>query len=110
MKIGLIRCLRTEDMNPITTCLEVINDKINKVQSISKQMEIIGVNTCGGCPGKEAGARVAEMIERGADTIVLTTCLSEENPLSFECPHIEQMKALIIKKTGESVTIKLHLI
>lgn len=105
MKVGLIRCLQTEDMCPATTCFKVMNTKKSAFEEIEEDIEVIGVNTCGGCPGKKAVTRAAEMVKRGADTIVLASCITRGNPIGFACPHAEQMKAAIKKKVGESIKI-----
>lgn len=40
------------------------------------------------------------MVKRGADTIILASCITKGNPIGFPCPHAEQMKAAIEKKLG----------
>jgi predicted metal-binding protein len=54
MKFGLIRCLQTEDMCPGTACLKVMREKKLAFEGITEAIEIICINTCGGCPGKKA--------------------------------------------------------
>jgi len=103
MKVGLIRCLQTEDMCPATTCLKVMNLKKLAFDGIKEDIELIGVNTCGGCPGKKAVTRSAEMVTRGADTIVLASCITKGNPIGFACPHAEQIRAAIEKEVGETI-------
>ena len=105
MKVGLIRCLQTEDMCPATTCFKVMNIKKLAFEGIDDEIEVIGVNTCGGCPGKKAVTRAAEMVKRGADTIVLASCITRGNPIGFPCPHLAQMRAAIEKKVGDSIKI-----
>ena len=105
MKVGLIRCLQTEDMCPATTCFKVMNTKKLAFQDIEEDIEVVGVNTCGGCPGKKAATRAAEMVRRGADTIVLASCITKGNPIGFACPHAEQMKAAIVRTVGEDIQI-----
>ena len=105
MKVGLIRCLQTEDMCPATTCFKVMNDKKLAFEGITEDIEVIGVNTCGGCPGKKAVTRAAEMVKRGADTIALASCITRGNPIGFPCPHADQMRAAIVKKLGDSIRI-----
>jgi predicted metal-binding protein len=105
MKVGLIRCLQTEDMCPATTCFKVMKEKKLAFECVSEDIEIVGVNTCGGCPGKKAVTRAAEMVKRGADTIVLASCITKGNPIGFACPHAEQMKNAIAKKVGDSIKI-----
>ena len=105
MKVGLIRCLQTEDMCPATTCFKVMNTKKLAFEGITEDIEIIGVNTCGGCPGKKAVTRAAEMVKRGADTIVLASCITKGTPIGFPCPNAERMKAAIEKKVGHAINI-----
>lgn len=103
MKVGLIRCLQTEDMCPATTCLKVMHTKKQAFEGIQEDVEVVGVNTCGGCPGKKAATRAAEMVKRGADTIALASCITKGTPIGFVCPYAEQMKAAIINKVGEEI-------
>jgi len=105
LKVGLIRCMQTEDMCPATACFKVMNIKKLAFEGIEEDIEVVGVNTCGGCPGKKAVTRAAEMVKRGADTIALASCITKGNPIGFACPHAEQMKAAIEKKVGESIKI-----
>lgn len=105
MKVGLIRCMQTEDMCPATICLKVMKHKKLAFEGITEEIEVIGVNTCGGCPGKKAITRAAEMVKRGADTIVLASCITKGNPIGFPCPHAAQMKTAIENEVGETIRI-----
>lgn len=105
MKVGLIRCMQTEDMCPATTCFKVMNTKKLAFEGIDEDIEVVGVNTCGGCPGKKAVTRAAEMVKQGADTIVMASCITRGNPIGFACPHAEQMISAIKKKVGDGITI-----
>ena len=105
MKAGLIRCRQTEDMCPGTTCFKVMNDKKLAFDGINEDIEVVGVNTCGGCPGKKAVTRAAEMVKRVADTIVFASCIQKGTPIGFPCPHAEQMKAAVVKRLGKEIRI-----
>ncbi|KNZ42299.1 CGGC domain-containing protein [Acetobacterium bakii] len=105
MKVGLIRCMQTEDMCPGTTDFKVMKEKKLAFEGVEGEIEIIGFTSCGGCPGKKAVTRAAEMVKRGADTIVLASCITRGNPIGFVCPNVEQMKAAIEKKLGDSIKI-----
>ena len=105
MKVGLIRCLQTEDMCPATTCFKVMSMKKLAFEGIDEDIEVIGVNTCGGCPGKKAVTRAAEMVDSGADTIVLASCITKGNPIGFACPQAEKMKSAIENKVGNTIRI-----
>lgn len=88
-----------------TTCFKVMKIKKLAFKNVSDDIEVIGVNTCGGCSGKKAVTRAAEMVKRGADTIVLASCITKGNPIGFACPHAEQMKIAIKRKIGDSIEI-----
>jgi predicted metal-binding protein len=97
--------MQTEDMCPATTCFKVLKEKKLAFNDIIEEIEIIGVNTCGGCPGKKAVTRAAEMVKRGADTIVFASCIFKGTPIGFPCPHAQTMKDAIIKKLGDKIQI-----
>ncbi len=105
MKVGLIRCLQTEDYCPATTDFKVMKDKACAFEGVTGEIEVIGINTCGGCPGKKAVTRASEMIRRGADTIVLASCITRGNPIGFACPNAEKIKDAISKKVGAEIRI-----
>jgi predicted metal-binding protein len=105
MKVGLIRCMQTEDTCPATTDFKVMRDKKCAFEGVKDEIELIGVNTCGGCPGKKAVTRASVMVKRGADTIVLASCITKGNPIGFACPHAQIMKNAIIKNLGDSIKI-----
>ena len=108
MKVGMIRCMQTEDMCPGTTDFVMMRKKKGAFRGVEGDIELIGVNTCGGCPGKKAVTRAQEMVDRGADTIALASCITKGNPIGFACPHAEKMKEAIAKKLGDTVTILDH--
>jgi len=105
MKVGLIRCMQTEDMCPGTTDFKVMKEKKGAFTGVEGEIELIGVNTCGGCPGKKAVTRAAEMVRRGADTIVLASCITKGTPIGFPCPHAQAMRDAIARNLGDTIKI-----
>ena len=105
MKVGLIRCLQTEDMCPATTDIKMMNLKKGAFEGVEEDIELIGISTCGGCPGKKAVTRALEMVKRGADTIALASCITRGTPIGFKCPHAEEMKEAIKRRLGEEIRI-----
>jgi predicted metal-binding protein len=95
MKVGLIRCQQTEDMCPSITCLKVMKEKKGAFEGIEEDVELVSVNTCGGCPGKKVATRAKKMVSLGADTIVLGSCLKLGTPIGFPCPHYEEIKRVL---------------
>lgn len=103
-KIGIIRCQQTEDMCPATTCL--------KVAAIGKLAfeefgpgRVVGIISCGGCPGKRAIPRAQMLVDNGAEVIAFASCIFKGTPIAFSCPHAENMKKAIEKKVGENIII-----
>lgn len=78
MKVGIIRCMQTEDYCPGSTDFKVIREKSCAFEGINEDIEIIGFISCGGCPGKKAVLRAREMLQCGADTIVFASCPDKE--------------------------------
>jgi len=105
MKVGLIRCMQTEDMCPAAVCFKFMKNKKGAFKDAEGDIELVGVNTCGGCPGKKAVTRAAEMVKRGADTIAFASCMSKGTPVGFACPHFEQIKKAAADNLGDKVKI-----
>ena len=104
MKVGIIRCQQTEDICPGTTDFKVA--KLGKLAfEETGPVDVVGLVSCGGCPGKKAVARAQLMVDRGADAIVIASCISKGNPIGFPCPHFEQMKEAIANKIGPDIKI-----
>ncbi len=98
MKVGLIRCLQTEDMCPSVTCFKYMREKKGAFEGIEEDIEVIGVNTCGGCPGKKVMTRAKKMVHLGADTIVLGSCFKHGAPVGVPCPYFETIKETLAKR------------
>lgn len=96
--------MQTEDMCPASTCLKVIKDKQLAFAGIEEDIELVGVTTCGGCPGKKAVTRAAMLVQRGAEAVALASCITKGTPIGFACPHKAQMQAAIKNKLGDAIT------
>lgn len=103
MKVGLLRCAQTEDMCPGSTCFKVMEVKMFEFDKFDEDINVVGVNNCGGCPGKKTVPRAVEMIKRGADTIVFASCISKGTPIGFSCSHFDKMKETIRAKVGNEI-------
>ncbi len=103
-KVGIIRCQQTEDLCPGSTCLKVASEGKGVFQEI-KSVEVIGFVSCGGCPGKRAVSRAKLMVDRGAESIALASCMIKGTPIGFSCPHAEQIKKAIERKIGTEIQI-----
>ena len=104
MKLGIIRCMATEDFCPGTGDFKVINDKKGAF-SDSDDIEIVGFINCGGCPGKKSVLRMRNLIARGADTIAFASCITKGTPIGYSCPFKDKMLELARREAGNEVKI-----
>ncbi len=95
MKLGLIRCMQTEDFCPGTTDFRAVREKTGAFEGIEEEIEIIGFINCGGCPGKKAVLRARELVRRGADTIAFTSCIGKGTPIGYPCPFAKRMREVV---------------
>ncbi len=102
MKIGIIRCMQTEDYCPGTSDFRAMREHTGVFEGAG-EIELVGFINCGGCPGKKAVLRVRELLKRGADTIVFASCIQKGTPIGYPCPFALKMKALVRKEVGENV-------
>lgn len=105
MKVGIIRCLQTEDLCPGTADFKAAAGRTGAFAEAGEPVEIIGFNTCGGCPGKRAVIRAKEMVSRGADTIAFASCIKKGTPIGFPCPHAAEMKEAVSRAVGPDIRI-----
>lgn len=95
MKVGIIRCMQTEDYCPGTSCFKMMKLHKGSFENVEEDIDIVGFINCGGCPGKKAVLRVRELVKRGADTIVFASCILKGTPIGYPCPFGARMKRLI---------------
>ena len=108
MKLGIIRCMQTEDFCPGTSDFKAVREKTGAFASVEEDIDIIGFANCGGCPGKKAVLRARELVKRGADTIAFATCIQKGAPIGYPCPFSGKMQAIVEKEVGEGVRILDH--
>ena len=102
MKVGIIRCMQTEDFCPGTTDFRMIREKKGAFEGVEEDIEIIGFINCGGCPGKKAVLRARELVNRGADSIAFASCIQKGTPIGYACPFAKRMKDVIQNDLGVS--------
>ena len=105
MKLGIIRCMQTEDYCPGTRDFKTIREKLGAFEGVEEDIELVGFCNCGGCPGKKAVLRAQLLVERGADTIAFASCIQKGTPIGYPCPFAKKMKELIEKDLGGKVRL-----
>ncbi len=103
MKLGIIRCMQTEDYCPGTTDFRAVREKTGAFADVQEEIEIIGFINCGGCPAKKVVLRARELVRRGADTIAFASCIQKGTPIGYPCPFARKMKEIIVSDPGDAV-------
>ena len=105
MKVGIIRCMQTEDFCPGSTCFKMVGEKEGAFSGVTEHIDVIGFTNCGGCPGKKAVLRAREMVKRGADSVVFASCITRGTPIGYACPFAKKMIDTVAKDLGDSIKI-----
>ena len=82
---------------------KAVREKSGVFEGIEEDIEIVGFINCGGCPAKKSVLRARELVKRGADTIVFTSCITKGNPIGYPCPFAKRMQDIIAKDLGDQV-------
>ena len=104
MKLGIIRCMQTEDYCPGSRDFRTIRERKGAFMG-EDDIQLVGFINCGGCPGKKAVLRARSLVEQGADTIAFASCISKGTPIGYSCPFAKRMRELVQKEVGDGVRI-----
>ena len=104
MKVGIIRCMQTEDFCPGVGDFQAVRTRTGSFSG-EDDVEIVGFINCGGCPGKKAVLRARSLVALRADTIAFASCIQKGTPIGYPCPFAKKMKELVQKEAGENVRI-----
>ena len=104
MKVGIIRCMQTEDFCPGVGDFQAVRTRTGSF-SVEDDVEIVGFINCGGCPGKRSVLRARELVRRGADTIAFATCIQKGTPIGYPCPFAKKMKDVIKNNIGDNIKL-----
>ena len=105
MKLGIIRCMQTEDYCPGTADFKAVRLHMGSFAQVEEEIEIVGFTNCGGCPGKKAVLRARELVKRGADAIAFASRIQKGTPIGYPGPFHQKMQELVEKEVGEDVRI-----
>ncbi len=96
-KIAVVRCDIVSEVCPGVACFNAFNKRKVHFSEYDKNAEIIGFFTCGGCPGRRVFRLVDSLLKHDVDVIHLSSCMLMEKSYS-KCPHLEDIKQMILKK------------
>jgi predicted metal-binding protein len=109
-RIGIIRCQEVALGTGPTRCagwhcFPAIREKTLYMDQYDT-IELVGFDTCGGCPGKNRFDRIVErglkLKEKGAEVIHLSTCMVGS------CPNKDKFAEVLREKVGLPIKEKTH--
>lgn len=105
-KVGIIRCLQTEDMCPGKKCLTFPGKSLGAFEK-DGPFEVVGFVSCGGCPGKKVSRRAKSMVDKGAEVIVIASCITKDDipKATFHCEYKDKMIESIKNFLGNNIEI-----
>ena len=105
MKVGIIRCMQTEDYFPGTADFVAIRNKSGAFAKLDGDAELIGFTNCGGCPGKRSLLKAKLLIDRGAEAIAFASCIKKGTPMGYPYPFANKMISMVKERYGSQVII-----
>jgi len=96
-KIAVVRCDIVSETCPGVACFRAFNKRKVHFEEYGKDAEIIGFFTCGGCPGRRIFRLVDSLLKHNVDVVHLSSCMLMEGGYP-KCPHIDEIRQMIIKK------------
>lgn len=106
-KVGIIRCQITEGACAGGADFKAIATGTCAFEAVGKS-ELVGIVTCGGCPGTKAGIRAKMLVEQGAEVIALTTCITRDTSKKKACVNAQKIMQDVKDNIPESVIFLDH--
>ncbi|MBE1236825.1 CGGC domain-containing protein [Phaeovibrio sulfidiphilus] len=108
VKVGIIRCQQTEDTCPGTSCFVARDHGAAHFQPLG-ETSVVGFVSCGGCSGRRAVQRAQLLARKGAEVIMLSTCMVRGSyGGTMTCPYIGPMREAIERVTGLPIVNGTH--
>lgn len=103
MKLGIIRCMQTEDYCPGSRIFEQFEKKRRFYGR--RRYSVSGLHQLRWLLRKKAVLRARSLVEQGADTIAFASCIRKGTPIGYPCPFAKRMQDLVKKEVGDGIRI-----
>jgi predicted metal-binding protein len=104
-RIGILICDRYRSC-AAGKCLRAMREAVGAFDRYAPgEAELVGITTCGGCPGGNVEYAPEELKKNGAEVIHLATGLVVGYP---PCPYITHFRTFIQAKYGLEVVVGTH--
>lgn len=86
-RVAIVRCERTQESCPGTSCLTSFSQRKHTFESYDDSAELVGFFSCGGCPGRRIFRLIRNLKEEsGLDVVHIASCILKETPFP-KCLH-----------------------
>jgi predicted metal-binding protein len=105
IRLGIIICDRYRAC-AAGKCLQALRQREGAFAAYAgREVELVGLTSCGGCPGGNVEYAPEEMKKNGAEVVHLATGLVVGYP---PCPHLDYFRRFIPEKSGLQVVVGTH--
>jgi len=105
VRVGIIICDRYRSCAG-GKCFRAVRNREGAFSAYAgRDVEVVGLTSCGGCPGGNIESAPEEMKKNGATVIHLATGLLVGYP---PCPHLEYFTRFVPEKYGIPVVVGTH--
>ncbi|NVM29678.1 MAG: CGGC domain-containing protein [Candidatus Helarchaeota archaeon] len=102
--IAIVRCERTQESCPGTSCLTSFQERKHTFQAYGQNTRLVGFFSCGGCPGRRIFRLLRTLKEEtNVKKIHIASCILKEAPFP-KCLHKKDIIESI-KKLGFEVVL-----
>ncbi|MHA1266503.1 MAG: CGGC domain-containing protein [Candidatus Helarchaeota archaeon] len=86
-EIAIVRCERTQESCPGTSCLLSFQERLHTFQNYGPNTRLVGFFSCGGCPGRRIFRLLRTLkAETNVTKIHIASCILKERPFP-KCLH-----------------------
>jgi predicted metal-binding protein len=105
IRLGIVICDRYRSC-AAGKCLRALRHREGAFSAYAgREVELVGLTSCGGCPGGNVEHAPEEMKKNGAEVVHLATGLVVGYP---PCPHLDYFRRFIPEKFGLEVAVGTH--
>jgi len=105
VRLGIIICDRYRSC-AAGKCLRALRQREGAFSAYAgREVELVGITSCGGCPGGNVEYAPEEMKRNGAEVVHLATGFVVGYP---PCPHLDSFLRFIPEKYGLEVVVGTH--
>jgi predicted metal-binding protein len=105
IRLGILRCAEIESDCAGNSCFAAARQGTGACAELGP-CQVVGIVSCGGCPGRQARLRATMLLRQGAEVLAIGSCISRKGlPKHVPCPFAEAIATSVRTAVGDRVRI-----